>query len=97
MSKGAQMSDQANQSEKGVCKPVARPPMMSLEDQLRRIMPYMECPVVFLAGVRFAQGFVEYGDELMTMSDDALELARMEEHADQLVYEAEQMARKADD
>lgn len=66
---------------------------MPFEDQLARILPYVDDQHQFLAGVRFAQGFNEHGDSLMRMSDAELEMAKQEEYADAIVYSAEQAAR----
>lgn len=67
---------------------------MSFEDQLARILPHVDDQHQFLAGVRFVQGFKEHGDGLMRMTDAQLDMARLEEYADAVVYAAEQRARK---
>lgn len=67
---------------------------MSFEDQLARILPHVDDQHQFLAGVRFVQGFKEYGDALMRMTDAELLRAKQEEYADAVVYAAEQAARE---
>ena len=67
---------------------------MSFDDQLARILPHVDDQHQFLAGVRFVQGFKEHGDSLMRMTDAELERAALEEVADEIVYRAEQRARK---
>lgn len=70
--------------------------VMPLGEQLDRILSGIECEdnrAHFLAGVRFVQGFRDYGDSLMRMSDAELDRALMEEFADQIVYGAEIQAR----
>lgn len=73
--------------------------VMPLGVQLDRILSGIECEdnrAHFLAGVRFVQGFRDYGDALMRMSDAELDRALMEEFADQIVYGAEIRAREVD-
>lgn len=70
--------------------------VMPLAEQLEHILSGIEDEdnrAHFLAGVRFVQGFKEYGDSLMRMSRAELDRALMEEFADQIVYGAEIRAR----
>lgn len=70
--------------------------VMPFDQQLDRILSGLEDEdnrAHFLAGVRFVQGFLEYGDSLMRMSRAELDRALMEEFADQIVYGAEIRAR----
>lgn len=72
---------------------------MPLGEQLDRILSGIsdeDNRAHFLAGVRFVQGFRDYGDSLMRMSDAELDRALMEEFADQIVYGAEIQAREVD-
>lgn len=45
---------------------------------------------------RLSEGYLEYGDQLFTMSDENLEDERLQEIADEIVFGSEQTARRGD-
>lgn len=69
----------------------------SLEDQIRALAPHIPAAdrIPFLAGMRFAQGFEEYGNGLFRISSERLAYEKACEQADVYVMNLEQSRRKA--
>lgn len=71
-------------------------PPVSLAEQVRALLPHIPDAerVPFLAGMRFAEGFAEYGNGLFTITDEKLAYERDCEAADVYVMDAEKRRRE---
>lgn len=70
--------------------------LSTLEGQVRELLPHIPAGdrIPFLAGMRFAQGFAEYGSGLFRITDDKLSYEKACEQADTYVMTAEQVRRR---
>jgi hypothetical protein len=68
-----------------------------MDEQVRALLPHIPPAdrVVFLAGIRFVQGFAEYGNGMFRIDNARLEYERDCEAADVYVMDLERQRRRS--